>query len=165
MMIKSYYNEGLFFQPSQAAILPSLGESIQDLLNENHGVGILGGTYDEGLPIFMVSELTVRMLGYESIAVFEVACHRRMGELFYSGFSHGDFIRQEHPRELHLRGRRGPVWVRLVKRDPHRRGRDPLAGLGVRHGFPPQKGAFGQRNAGAGVPAGKGAAGRPHPGL
>ena len=126
MMIKSYYNEGLFFQPSQAAILPSLGESIQDLLNENHGVGILGGTYDEGLPIFMVSELTVRMLGYESIAVFEVACHRRMGELFYVGFSHGDFIRQEHPRELHLRGRRGPVWVRLVKREHRTAGGETL---------------------------------------
>ena len=126
MMIKSYYNEGLFFQPSQAAILPSLGESIQDLLNENHGVGILGGTYAEGLPIFMVSELTVRMLGYESIAAFEVACHRRMDELFYGGFSHGDFIRQEHPRELHLRGRQGPVWVRLVKRDHRTAGGETL---------------------------------------
>ncbi|MDY2930185.1 MAG: hypothetical protein SOT89_07910, partial [Clostridiaceae bacterium] len=112
MMIKSYYNEGLFFQPSQAAILPSLGGSIQDLLNENHGVGILGGTYEEGLPIFMVSELTVRMLGYETIAAFEVACHRRMGELFYGSFSCEDFIRQDGARELHLQGARGPVWVR-----------------------------------------------------
>ena len=126
MMIKSYYNEGLFFQPSQAAILPSLGGSIQNLLNENHGVGILGGTYDEGLPIFMVSELTVRMLGYETIAAFEVACHRRMGELFFGSFSCEDFIRQDGARELHLQGARGPVWVRLVKREHRTAGGETL---------------------------------------
>ena len=51
MMIKSGYQEGLFYQSDLPVTTAELEGLIRSLLSENHGVGILGGYYEEVLPI------------------------------------------------------------------------------------------------------------------
>lgn len=71
MMIKTYYGEGLFFPEDASWKNDILEHEIRELLFQNHGVGILGGFYGKNLPICLVSELTLEMLGYASIEAFE----------------------------------------------------------------------------------------------
>ena len=68
MMIKSSYQEGLYHQDGFDLSAGSMEDEICLLLSQNHGVGILGGYYDRRLPLCMVSELTMQMLGYGSQA-------------------------------------------------------------------------------------------------
>lgn len=57
-MIKSGYLESIYYRDGLIHKTSELEDSIRKLLTENHGVGILGGTYDDGFPLCMVSELT-----------------------------------------------------------------------------------------------------------
>ena len=118
MMIKSYYNEGLFFQSSLSSFMPEMGDAIRSLLVENHGVGILGGFYDDGPIICIVSELTLRMLGYATIEEFEAATDGHMSTLTSdSHLTDETFRTLSGACELHMRGKSNPVWTRLVKRN------------------------------------------------
>ena len=111
------YQEPLFVIEGQS-LTDTLQENIPALLRENHGVGIIGGTYEKGLPICLISELAVKMLGYESAGQFEAACGNSFGALLYTDkFSQDQFIALTGSEETHLRGRRGSLWVRLVKKD------------------------------------------------
>ena len=118
MMIKSGYQEGLFYQSDLPVTTTELEGLIRSLLSENHGVGILGGYYEEGLPICIVSELTMQMLGYTSAADFESATHNRLFDLICNNtYSVSDFAALTGARELHLLAKAGVLWVRIVKRD------------------------------------------------
>ena len=116
-MIKSGYQEPLFVKENQH-VTPKLQESIQALLRENHGVGIIGGHYDPGLPICLISELAVRMLGYISSDEFESATKNSLTALFYEKkLSEEQFAALSGSDETHLRAKTGSLWVRLVKQD------------------------------------------------
>ena len=65
-LIKTYYGEGLFDNKQGVMFTENIEAEIRTILIENHGVGIMGGFYSEGLPICMFSELMVEMLGYDS---------------------------------------------------------------------------------------------------
>lgn len=72
MVIKAYYGEEIYFDGEKNHHLTSqLEEQIRTLLSKNCGVGILGGSYTEGLPICFISDLTLDMLHYDSIADFK----------------------------------------------------------------------------------------------
>lgn len=117
MMLQSGYQEPLFVQDTQP-VTELLQKNIQALLRENHGVGIIGGYYEEGLPICLISELAVRMLGYDSAAAFEEATGSLMSALLYEDrFSREQFCSLADSEETHLRAREGSLWVRIVKRD------------------------------------------------
>lgn len=117
MMLESGYQEPLFVQENQP-ITKKLQESIPALLRENHGVGIIGGHYGEDLPICLISELAVKMLGYGSSAEFEKATQCSMSALLYQNkLSDGQFVKLSGSEETHLRAKGGSLWVRLVKRD------------------------------------------------
>lgn len=117
MMLKSGYQEPLFMKENQH-ITTNLQESIQTLLRENHGVGIIGGYYGEDLPICLISELAVKMLGYDSSDDFEVVTKNSMVSLlFEEKMSKKHFTELSGPDETHLRARNGSLWVRLVKQD------------------------------------------------
>ena len=73
MMIKSGYEEGLYREERLGIPTQELDAQIRALLRENHGVGILGGYFEPGLPLCIVSELTVQMLGYSDAAELQAA--------------------------------------------------------------------------------------------
>lgn len=117
MMLESGYKEPLFVQTTQA-VTEKLQESIPALLRENHGVGIIGGYYEEGLPIRLISELAVKMLGYASADEFEDTTKSSMSALLYENkFSTEQFITLSGSEETHLRAKSGSLWVRIVKKD------------------------------------------------
>ena len=123
MMMESGYQEPLFLQETQT-VTGTLQESIQALLRENHGVGIIGGEYGPGLPIRLISELAVGMLGYGSSAEFEAATGGSMSALLYQNeFPDAQLAALSGSEETHLRGKNGLLWVRIVKRDIEDEGR------------------------------------------
>lgn len=123
MMRESGYQEPMFLQESQQ-VTDTLQENIPALLRENHGVGIIGGFYDANLSIGMISELAVRMLGYETADEFEAASNCSMASLLYQNkFPLERFVELEGAEETHLRGKKGALWVRIVKRDVEDRGK------------------------------------------
>lgn len=69
-MIKSGYKEELYYSEDLKIETEELERNINSLLDENHGVGIIGGYYKQDFPICMVSELTLRMLGFGSESEF-----------------------------------------------------------------------------------------------
>lgn len=116
-MLESGYQEPLFVSETQA-VTEKLQESIPALLRENHGVGILGGYYDEGLPVSLISELAVKMLGYGSSEEFEAATKNSFAALLYENkLSAEEFTALSDSVETHLRGKNGSIWVRIVKKD------------------------------------------------
>lgn len=82
MMLESGYWEPLFIKEPQT-VTEKLQESIVALLRANHEVGIIGGYCEKGLPISLISELTVKMLGYDSSEEFEAAANNSMTALLY----------------------------------------------------------------------------------
>lgn len=122
MMLESSYLEPLFLQEGQS-VTEALQRNIPALLRENHGVGIIGGCYEPGLPIQLISELAVRMLGYASIDEFTSATKNSMSALLYADkLSEEEFAALSKPEETHLRTKNGSLWVRIVKRDVDDRG-------------------------------------------
>lgn len=117
MMLESGYQEPLFLQSTQE-VTEKLQESIPALLRENHGVGIVGGYYEEGLPICLISELAVKMLGYDTSEEFEEATQCLMSALLYEKKMSSDaFADIEDSAETHLKGKKESLWVRIVKKD------------------------------------------------
>lgn len=118
MMIKSGYQEGLYYRQGFPAPTEALEEQLRALLRENHGVGILGGSYENGFPLCMVSELALQMLGYSTFAEMEEATGNCMAGLICSSdYSEEGFAALTGECELFLRGKEENRWVRLVKRD------------------------------------------------
>ena len=116
-MMESGYLEPLFVLETQT-VTPKLQENIPALLRENHGVGIIGGYYDDGLPITLISELAVKMLGYASAEEFEAATRDMMSSLLYEKkLSAEQFAELSDSVETHLRAKKGSLWVRIVKRE------------------------------------------------
>ena len=62
-MIKSFYEEPIFSSDFQREDLQVIDKSIQQLLDKNNGVGVVGGFYTPGLPVGIISELALRSLG------------------------------------------------------------------------------------------------------
>ena len=123
MMRESGYQEPLFVQETQT-VTDQLQESIPALLRENHGVGIIGGHYDPGLPICLISELAVKMLGYDTAAEFEAASQNSMSQLLYhSKLSEEQFVALTGSEETHLHAKEKALWVRIVKQDIEDQGR------------------------------------------
>ena len=71
MSKRAYYGEELYFNDESIALNEKLEENIRLLLIKNKGVGIIGGTYGEGLPVKLISKLALQMLGYETDDEFE----------------------------------------------------------------------------------------------
>lgn len=116
-MLESGYQEPLFVNETQT-VTEKLQESIPALLRENHGVGIIGGYYEDGLPITLISELAVKMLGYGSSEEFEAASKNSLSALLYENkLSAEEFTALSDSVETHLRAKNGSLWVRIVKKD------------------------------------------------
>lgn len=116
-MIKSSYEEIIYYNKNFTGSIHEIDEQFRLLLSENHGVGIIGGYYEQGLPICIVSELTVQLLGYDTIEEFKAGTDGLLTSLILKGgCSEEEFSKPEDTFSFHLRARHGIVWVRMVKR-------------------------------------------------
>lgn len=112
MMFEAGYQEPLFVREGHS-MTKEMQESIPALLRANHGVGIIGGGCEPGLPICFISELAVRMLRYDSSAEFEAATGNSLSALLYQNqFSEERFCALANAEETHLRAKDGALWVR-----------------------------------------------------
>lgn len=50
--------------------MQAIDASVQELLSQNHGVGVIGGYYKTGLPVCIISELALQALGYTGDEAF-----------------------------------------------------------------------------------------------
>lgn len=119
-MIESGYKEGLYYAEELGGFPEETEKQIRELLSENHGVGIIGGYYEDEFPICMVSELTVKMLGYSSADELLNASCKNMNGLVSGGLNAElaeKFKNLNGADENYLRGKNGDLWVRLAKRD------------------------------------------------
>ena len=122
MSIKTYYGEELYFQDGSVALSEDLEQSIRSLLTQNHGVGIVGGFYEPGLPLALISALTLDMLGYESAEDLYERCGGSILPLFFpaggEAMTESAFRALPPISEQRLDSKSGqPLWVRIVKRD------------------------------------------------
>lgn len=122
MAVLVFYGEGLYFKDSQNKLTNETEATIRSLLLENNGVGIIGGYYDKGLPICMVSELAVSTLGYDSITEFEKLTEENLLRIVCSKDSvpltEERFAAMSGAARMHLYTKTGgAVCVRMVKRD------------------------------------------------
>ena len=126
-MIKSGYQEGMYYQEDLPVETSALEGQIRRLLSENHGVGIIGGFYEKGLPMCMVSELTMQMLGYSQPGELLQAT----GNLFVNlvldkSFSEAAFAGSTEPENLHFQAKKRTIWVRVVKQNTFTQSRRPM---------------------------------------
>lgn len=121
-MIKTYYGEGLFVNKQGVTFTEDMESEIRSMLGENHGVGVMGGFYDEGLPVCMFSELMVDMLGYDSAEEMKQKTRSRLLRMIspYQGkyFSEKVFAEKTGAGNMHMFKKNGDkLWVRFVKRN------------------------------------------------
>lgn len=62
-MVKSFYAEPIYRSDFGCKDLQAVEKSIQTLLEKNSGVGVVGGYYEDGLPVCLISELALLALG------------------------------------------------------------------------------------------------------
>lgn len=116
-MIKDSYKEGMFYREDFDGYSADLGDSIRSLLDENHGVGIIGGYYKKDFPLCMVSELTLRMLGYGGDGEFEQNTGCCMTGLVFGEIPDKMFAASDGEYIHRLKGKNNNVWTRIVKHD------------------------------------------------
>lgn len=122
MAVKGYYGEILYFKDETVQKTEFLEENIRSLLTQNHGVGIIGGLYETGLPIQLMSGLALDMLGYPSVSEFSRRCGGSLLQMFSteygSQFTEESFEKLPPVSEKCLITYDGkPLWVRVVKWD------------------------------------------------
>ena len=64
-MERYYYREEIFFvDHSDREFLEENNNKVIELLNNNSAVGVVGGFYDEGYPLYFISQFALKSLGY-----------------------------------------------------------------------------------------------------
>lgn len=121
-MIKTYYGEGLFDNKQGVMFTENIEAEIRTILIENHGVGIMGGFYSEGLPICMFSELMVEMLGYDSAEEMKQNTRSKLLKMISpyqrKYFSEKVFAEKTRAGNMHMFTKNGDkLWVRFIKRN------------------------------------------------
>ena len=118
-MIKSFYEEPIFSSDFDRAELQAIDSSIQQLLDKNNGVGVVGGVYAPGLPVHLISELALLSLGYRGDEVFGAGHAMQFAERFAEDCDLCDletFRAFKGGRVVSLRTLRGEMrWFRICK--------------------------------------------------
>lgn len=123
MAVLGFYGEGLYCKEDATNLNAETEVIIRQLLAANHGVGIIGGYYEPNLPICMISELALKMLGYNNLEEYEnVAGDHLLNIVNKSGqkqqLTEEDFAMLIGELHLHLSTKQGgSIWVRMVKHD------------------------------------------------
>ena len=84
-MVKSFYAEPIYSSDFGREDLQAVDKSIQTLLAKNSGVGVVGGYYEAGLPVCIISELALNALGCQGSEVFGSGHAMQFADLFLDG--------------------------------------------------------------------------------
>lgn len=123
MTVLSSYGEGLYCKEDATNLTAETEVIIRQLLAENHGVGIIGGYYEPNLPICMISELALKMLGYDNIMDYEKINGEHLLNIINrkgnkAQLTEEDFATLIGELHLHLCTKQGgSIWVRMIKHD------------------------------------------------
>lgn len=120
MAIKSYYEESIYYNGINESLLREVNCSIQTLLKMNRGVGVIGGFYEEGLPICMISSLALDMLEYQEFEEYKKNTEERLLRLIALKdtkiFEVEEFRKWNGEKQLYFYTASGEtIWVRIYK--------------------------------------------------
>lgn len=128
MAIKTYYGEELYFRDGSVMLSGELERCIRTLLTQNRGVGIIGGFYEPGVPLALVSKLTLDLFGYGSTDELVARCGGSVLPLFApaegEAMTEAAFRALPPVSEQRMYQKNGQtLWVRAVRQDrPEGRG-------------------------------------------
>ncbi|MCM1268346.1 MAG: response regulator [Bacteroidales bacterium] len=119
MSKRSFYQEKLYFTLDEHDLLADNQDKIVDMLSKNVAVGVVGGFYEEGFPVYFISSFALNNMGME----YEQFMERTGGKFLEAVYEEdrGIFSKvypfgEEDVREYRiLNGAGEPVWVREVR--------------------------------------------------
>lgn len=117
---KSYYEESIYYNGINEHLLREVNYSIQTLLKMNRGVGVIGGFYEEGLPICMISSLALDMLEYQEFDEYKNGTEESLLQLIALKdtklFEVEEFQKWNGEKQLYFYTASGTtLWVRIYK--------------------------------------------------
>lgn len=117
---KSYYEESIYYNGINEKLLREVNYSIQTLLKMNRGVGVIGGFYEEGLPICMISSLALDMLEYQEFEEYKRGTDEKLLQLIALKdtklFEVEEFQKWNGEKQLYFYTAAGTtLWVRIYK--------------------------------------------------
>ena len=117
---KSYYEESIYYNGINEHLLREVNYSIQTLLKMNRGVGVIGGFYEEGLPICMISSLALDMLEYQEFDEYKSGTKESLLQLVALKdtklFEVEEFQKWNGEKQLYFYTASGTtLWVRIYK--------------------------------------------------
>lgn len=117
---KSYYEESIYYNGINENLLREVNYSIQTLLKMNRGVGVIGGFYEEGLPICMISSLALDMLEYQEFDEYKNGTEESLVQLIALKdtklFEVEEFQKWNGEKQLYFYTASGTsLWVRIYK--------------------------------------------------
>lgn len=117
---KSYYEESIYYNGINESLLREVNYSIQTLLKMNRGVGVIGGFYEEGLPICMISSLALDMLEYQEFEEYKKGTEEKLLQLIALKdtklFEVEEFQKWNGEKQLYFYTASGTtLWVRIYK--------------------------------------------------
>lgn len=119
MSKRSFYQEKLYFTQDEQDLLADNQDKIIDMLSKNVAVGVVGGFYEEGFPVYFISSFALNNVGM-SYEQFMERTGGKFREAVYEA-DLGIFTRvcpfgEEDVREYRVvNGDGEPVWVREVR--------------------------------------------------
>lgn len=119
MSKRSFYQEKLYFTQDDEDLVADNQDKIIDMLSRNVAVGVVGGFYDEGYPVYFISSFALNNMGM----TYEQFMEQTGGKCLEAVYEADRFIftrvcpfGEEDVREYRIINGSGvPVWVREVR--------------------------------------------------
>lgn len=116
---RSFYQEKLYFTLDEHDLLADNQDKIVDMLSKNVAVGVVGGFYEDGFPVYFISSFALNNMGME----YEQFMERTGGKFLEAVYEEDRNVfskvmpfGEEDVREYRiLNGAGAPVWVREVR--------------------------------------------------
>lgn len=119
MSKRSFYQEKLYFTQDEQDLLADNQDKIIDMLSKNVAVGVVGGFYEEGFPVYFISSFALNNLGMTYEQFMERTGGRCLEAVYVedrSIFTGVCPLGEEDVREYRVvNGNGEPVWVREVR--------------------------------------------------
>ncbi len=119
MSKRSFYQEELYFAEDKQDLLVDNQDKIVDMLSKNVAVGVVGGFYEEGFPVYFISSFALNNIGMTYEQFMERTggkCLEAVYEEDRAIFAGACLLGEEDIREYRiLNGDGEPVWVREVR--------------------------------------------------
>lgn len=119
-----YYKEGItFINDEDTAISNDIQKLVVDTLVRNSAVGVVSGFYEEGYPIYFISQFALASVGYDSYTLKNemggkyIECVCPTDRAYYSRFMEW---KGDAPKEIEYRVKNSKgeyIWVRDVRAD------------------------------------------------